>query len=413
VSNVESSLGPCMISCPEQTTRCSSATHRTPESPASSTSPRQEPPAVLARASYLALKPMNARQRFQRIMQYQPVDCVPVLALEPYEVSGLERWHQEGLPSGQSPEQHLGMDTIQRVPIDFTPHPPFEPQILSETEDKLVETDSFGAVICRRKDAPMTYYGYIDHPVKDRDDWERHKERFSSGVYRLLRREPQDAISELSSSENPVVLDLFPFFFRLGFYLMGMNRFLTAFYDAPDLIHNMFAFWGGLVQQAIEPLLSQVTPDCVTFAEDLAYKNGPHISPRLYQEFWLPYQDPIIGQLRQHRVPIICMWSSGDLQPLLSLLMAHGFNCTWPVERTAGMDPIELRKRSGPELRLAGGFAKEALIAGPEAINREIARLMPLIKEGGYLPALDDMVPLEVPLDHYRYYVNALRSITL
>lgn len=47
------------------------------------------------------------------------------------------------------------------------------------------------------------------------------------------------------------------------------------------------------------------------------------------------------------------------------------------------------------------------------AIDREIQRLMPVIREGGYLPALDDVVPPEVPLEHYRYFVNALRHVTL
>jgi uroporphyrinogen decarboxylase len=62
-------------------------------------------------------------------------------------------------------------------------------------------------------------------------------------------------------------------------------------------------------------------------------------------------------------------------------------------------------------LRLGGNISKEALIAGPAAIDREIARLMPLVRDGGFVPALDDMVPLEVPLTHYRYLIEAIRAI--
>jgi hypothetical protein len=46
-------------------------------------------------------------------------------------------------------------------------------------------------------------------------------------------------------------------------------------------------------------------------------------------------------------------------------------------------------------------------------MDAEIQRLMPVIEEGGYLPALDDMVPLEVPLAHYRHYIDALKGIEL
>jgi len=346
-------------------------------------------------------------------MQYEPVDRLPVLALEPYEVPVLERWWQEGIPPGQSPEQFLGMDLLRKFPVTLTPLPPFEQKILSETEEAYVETDSFGATVRRRKDFPTMYYGYIDHPVKNMNDWLRYKERYVATSPGRLPAGMQGVIRDFSASEDPVGFDLFPFFFRQGFYLMGMQRFMTAFYDMPELIHDMFSFWSAFVIEVIRPLLREVKLDFVTFTEDLAYKGGPHISPRVYEEFWLPYQDPVVEVLRASGIPVICMWSAGNLLPLLPTLLEHGFNCTWPIERGAGMDPFELRHRFGRGLRLAGGVAKEALIAGPDAIDREIERLLPLIREGGFLPAIDDMVPPEVPLDHYRYYVNAMQAVKL
>jgi len=149
----------------------------------------------------------------------------------------------------------------------------------------------------------------------------------------------------------------------------------------------------------------------VSFAEDLAYRGGPHLSPKTYTEFFLRYQDPVVAELRAAGVKTINMYTSGNILSLLPLLMERGFNLTWPLERACGMDPIELRRRFGRHLRLAGGVPKEALIAGPEAIDREIERLMPLIREGGYLPAVDDMVPPEVSFNSYCHYVDAIRAI--
>jgi hypothetical protein len=31
--------------------------------------------------------------------------------------------------------------------------------------------------------------------------------------------------------------------------------------------------------------------------------------------------------------------------------------------------------------------------------------------EGGYIPAVDDMIPPDVPFDTYRYYVDAIKTI--
>lgn len=165
--------------------------------------------------------------------------------------------------------------------------------------------------------------------------------------------------------------------------------------------------------KTIRPLLGRVRIDGVSFTEDLAYKGGPHISPKINEEFWLPYQDPIVDELRRHGTEIICLWTAGNIDVLLPMLLEHGVNCFWPVERGSGMDPVVLRSKYGRVLRMGGGIPKETLIAGPAAIDREIRRLLPLIKEGGYLPAIDDVVPPEVPFENYRHYANAIRSVEL
>jgi hypothetical protein len=62
---------------------------------------------------------------------------------------------------------------------------------------------------------------------------------------------------------------------------------------------------------------------------------------------------------------------------------------------------------------LGGNIAKEAVLQGPRAIDREIERLTPLIREGGFLPALDDMPPAECPFAHYRHLIERLQAIRL
>jgi uroporphyrinogen decarboxylase len=190
-----------------------------------------------------------------------------------------------------------------------------------------------------------------------------------------------------------------------------MERFLSAFYEEPDLMHDILSYWSDFVIQVIRPVLGSVQLDFAMFTEDLAGKNGPLISPRIYEEFWHPYQDPIIRLLQEHAVPIICQWTAGQLGPLLPTMIEHGFNCTWPLEVVAGMDAGALRSRFGRGLLLAGNIAKEAVIAGASAIDAEIGRLTPLIREGGFLPALDDMASPDMPFAHYRYLIEKLQAI--
>jgi len=359
---------------------------------------------------------MNARELFLKIMNYEPVDRVPVMALEPFGRYTIERWQSEGLPKGVSVQQYLKMDQIDYVPVTFRPMPGFdESTIISEDDQYIIQLDDMGTTVRRRKDSPDMYVGHIDHPVKSREDWYRYRERFLFRPERIKVELDERTIKRFNESENPVGICLYPFFFRLGFYAMGMERFMTAFYDDADLVHDMFAHWADLVCQVIHPVLSAVKIDVVTFNEDLAYRTAPHVAPNVYEQFWCPHQDKVVSLLQRHNVPVICMWTAGNVDPYIPILLKHGFNCTWPLEgyQNPKMDAARLRQRYGRDLRLAGNISKQALIEGPDAIDREIERLMPMIHEGGFFPALDDMVPVEVPFANYRYLIDRIRSIRL
>jgi uroporphyrinogen decarboxylase len=347
-------------------------------------------------------------------MTYQSVDALPAVVFEPYEETAIERWRGEGLPIGAHPTMFLGATPLVHGPVGFGPLPAYELTVLSDDGEYETVISWMGAVLRRYKANPSMFYGHLEHPVKTRGDWDQYKERFQAAT---PGRRPADDdetwVARLNASPEPIGLCLFPFFFRLGFYALGMERFLTAFHDEPGLIHDMFSYWTEFVLETIRPLLGRVRWDYAVFGEDFAGKNGPLISPRTYDEFWAPYQTPIIELLREHDVPVICQWSAGEFDALIPSLLAQGFNCVWPLEVMAGMDAPDLRKRYGQGLLLGGNIAKEAVIAGPQAIDAEIERLLPLIHEGGFLPGLDDMASPDMPLDHYRYLIEKIRAVRL
>ena len=355
---------------------------------------------------------MTDRERFRRLMSYQPVDRLPALVLEPYEVEALARWRTEGLPERAEVCEFLGLCPLRHAPVNFGPNPGFEPVVLADDGQYETVVSGMGAVIRRDKAHPTMFYGHVDHPVKTRADWLEYRQRF-----RPQGRTPDnwqsEIVPQLQASAQPVGLCFFPFFFRLGFYAMGMERFLTGFYEQPDLLHEMFAFWADFVTETIRPVLGTMAFDYAVFGEDLAGKNGPLVSPRIYEEFWRSYQEPLLRLLREHGIPVICQWSAGQFDALLPSMLEQGFNCIWPLEVMAGNDPAALRQRFGRDLLLAGGIAKEAVIAGPEAIDAALERLLAMVREGGFIPALDDMGAPDMPFAHYRYMVERVLSVRL
>ena len=225
---------------------------------------------------------MNDRERFLRIMRYEPVDRPPVVAVEPYEEDALKRWRSEGLPEGCDPREFLGMSRLVHVPVNLGPMPPFPQEVICEDDESVVMRSGMGALVRHHKSNPSMFYGHIDHPVKTREDWEAYRERFR---YDTPGRLPAAGVTDdrpnWDACEDPVGLCPFPFFFRLGFYSIGMERFLTAFYDMPNLIHDMFAHWSEFVLRLLRPVLETTRVDFVSFGEDLAGKNGPLVSPQV------------------------------------------------------------------------------------------------------------------------------------
>lgn len=358
---------------------------------------------------------MNNKELFNGIMNYQSVDRIPVLAFEPYEKTAISRWVDEGMQSGISTEEALGIGELVKVPAYLSPVPRFEHQVFYEDENYIIETDlTYGAKVKKMKSAPSMYYGYLDHQVKTIDDWKRIRYRYESSVESRIPENLSKVIENLNNSQNPVKLEMFPYFFRLGFYLMGMENFMMAFYDQPELIHEMFSFWNEFALRMIKPFLSKVNIDVFVLMEDLAYNTAPHLSPDIYKEFWLPYQDKIIAEVKKHKIKNICLWTAGDYDVMIPMLMDHGINCIFPIERCSpNMDPYILRKKYGKELKMSGGIPWNCLTKGPKAIDEEIEKLIPLIQEGGFIPALDDMVSPEISLENYKYYINKLKSIRL
>ena len=54
---------------------------------------------------------------------------------------------------------------------------------------------------------------------------------------------------------------------------------------------------------------------------------------------------------------------------------------------------------------------KRELAKGRAAIDAEIERRMPLIRDGGFLPMPDHIIPPDISLEDYRYYLNRIRPI--
>jgi uroporphyrinogen decarboxylase len=125
----------------------------------------------------------------------------------------------------------------------------------------------------------------------------------------------------------------------------------------------------------------------------------------------LPRYRKVVDFLRGRGVKYIGLDSDGLIDPLIPVWLDAGLNCLYPFEVQAGMDVLAVRKKYGKELRIWGGVDKRALASGPVAIDTELARLHPLMTEGGYIPHTDHSLPPDISFQNYIYFMKKMSEI--
>jgi len=197
-------------------------------------------------------------------------------------------------------------------------------------------------------------------------------------------------------------------FFWFPRTLLGIEGHLYAFYDYPDLMHEMNRGLVAYHKKAIEMIYSVLTPDFMTIAEDMSYNHGPMLSKAHYDEFVAPYYREIVPLIKQRGTKVL-IDTDGDVEPLIPWFAQAGIEGVLPLERQAGVDVNRIRERY-PEWIMLGGFDKTVMRLGEAAMRAEFERLLPAMRSGRYIPAVDHQTPPDVSLENYRVYVRLLRE---
>ncbi len=360
---------------------------------------------------------MKLRERFVNTVLFKDVDRVPIWEFLGYWPDTIRKWYSEGLPyyvGGPMPlYEYLDLDPCPfwnfLIPLDFGPIPRFVSKTLEEDERYRICISSEGIKMkILKKGASMPTF--LEHPVRNREDWERYKERFDPHDPRRYPLDwSEELIEVLNERSEPVGL-WFTSFFGLARNLMGLKRALIAFVRDHEFLKEIFDFWTEFYFEVTKDVVKNVKVDFLYMWEDMAYNKGPHISPKTFRDVILPYYIKVISHFKHYGVQVFIVDSDGNVDLLIPLFIEAGVNLILPLEVNAGMDVIELREKYGKRIAFIGNINKVALKEGKESIDKELERKLPLVKEGGFIPCVDHGVPLDVPLKNYLYYINQLKD---
>ncbi len=298
--------------------------------------------------------------------------------------------------------------------------PAFEWQVLEETKDHRIVITQEGI---KRKEfipktrgeekTPRSMSQWLEFPIKNYKDWQRFKKRLNPNSPARYPEYWNDNKLYWQNRNYPLGLKVGSFYGWVRDWV-GMENLSLMFYDNSSLVHEIMEYLEYFIIETIRKAVEEIQFDFAHFWEDMAYKTGSLISPKMFKEFILPHYKKVTDFLHAYGVEIITVDSDGNIDELIPLWVEGGVNGFLPLEVAAGMHAADLRKKYGKNLLLIGNIDKRALIRGKEAIRKEVTCKVPyLLSQGGYFPTIDHAVPPDVPFENYMYYLQLLREITL
>jgi len=302
----------------------------------------------------------------------------------------------------------LGRSYVYSIPPII---PTYEVRMLGEDEHTLSLINEGGQTVRIDKRDPQKMPMYLGHPVKDRATWQEYKTRLNPLSPERFPADWEAYAARMNAKQEPLLLNVGSFFGFLREW-MGLEPLLFALHDDPTMIEDMMDTLCEMEIVCITKALGKVRVDGAMFWEDMAFKTGPLISPKMFRQFMMPRYKRITELLRSKGVDIIFVDSDGNLNQLIPLWIESGINFFWPLECAAGNDAVALRKKYGRDAILGGNIDKRILLKDRDAIREEVLTKIPyLLETSGYFPSVDHFVPPDVPFENFVYLINTMREV--
>jgi uroporphyrinogen decarboxylase len=281
-----------------------------------------------------------------------------------------------------------------------------------------------GVIVVEKKEA-TGIPAEIDHLLKSRKEWEEHylpklqfsEDRLNSAMVRVndeMVRWDEGGYEFLCKGERDYHYGLHcgSLFGRLR-DIIGVTGCTYIYAEDPDLFDEMIDTMADLCYEVAKAALeSGAKFDFAHFWEDICFKNGPLVSPLVFDGKVGPHYKRITELANSHGINIVSLDCDGKIDALVPTWIENGVNTMFPIEvGTWGAEITPWRKQFGKELRGVGGMNKVVFAHDRAAIDAEVERLKPLVDLGGYIPCPDHRIPPDANWDNVCYYCERMRSV--
>jgi len=324
---------------------------------------------------------MNNRERALAILNYEPYDRLPLVHFGFWRET-LQKWAAEGHLTAEEAQDWADGNVVDaavtaKLGFDFNWAncfhpitrllPPIEEQVLEELLDgarKVLNSD--GAVVIQ-KEGVTSIPTEVDHLLKGREEWEG----FFLPRLQFSEERITDTIANADEGELPFNdggLD----YLRRGEWENPYGLFCGSLYgvirdwlglvgsaylqvDDPGLFDEMIETVGDLCYQCTQSVLETgATFDFAHFWEDICFRSGPLIRPRVFREKVGPHYRRITDLLQSHGIRLVSLDCDGKIDALVPIWLENGVNTMFPIEvagwtsgSSPGIPPPSMPKWSG------------------------------------------------------------------
>lgn len=283
------------------------------------------------------------------------------------------------------------------------------PGIVEETDTYIISRDELGRLMKLNKGI-ATLPLPLDHPVKTMDDWLKIKPWYQFSENRFGK--DWETIAQKHLADGRVLCVGIPGGFDEPRQLMGEEALCIAYYEQPELIHDMLNTLTETAVKVLNRVSKTITIDLLSVHEDMAGKSGPLAGPRQIKEFIAPYYRRVWDLLSARGTRLFDQDSDGDMNTVIPAFLEAGVNCMHPMEPASNMDIVKIREQYGTQLAFYGGIDKHIIRKSKEDIVAELEyKIPPMIRTGGCVLGLDHRIPNGTPLENYRFYIQKVWEI--
>ncbi|MBQ2706918.1 MAG: hypothetical protein IJF67_01535 [Clostridia bacterium] len=370
---------------------------------------------------------MTNRERALNLLHYKPVDRIPAVHFG-YWRELLYEWAAQGHIAkeladrwGDSNDADRALDKLIGWDFDWACtrganmglSPAFEAKVLEELPDGTRRVQSRTGMIERVKPGITSIPSEDDYLLKDRAAFEELYRPKMQYFAERVNTEAYKIFNETRSYDRPVGISLGS--------VLGQIRDITSVAGMSYLIYDedeaLFAdivdTYAEMQYKCVEAVLATGAKfDFGHFWEDICFKNGPLVSPALFDELTAKHYKKRCDLCHKYGIDIISLDCDGVTEKLLPTWFENGVNTMFPIEVGVWGDQFEpARRKFGEGMLGVGGMDKTALRKDKAAVDAELERMRRLASMGGFIPCPDHRLMPGTKFELVQYYAEEVKKI--